>query len=58
MRIGGAKKVLAKGQNVPIPRNSWAVFGSPLRLEGDEPKDEFLARARAAILELPALGGD
>lgn len=58
VRIGGAKKVLAKGQNVPIPRNSWAVFGTPLRLDDDEPKDAFLSRAREAILELPALGGD
>lgn len=58
VRIGGAKKVLAKGQNVPIPRNSWAVFGSPLRFEEDESKDAFLSRAREAVLALPALGGD
>ncbi len=53
IRIGGAQKVLAKGQKVPIPRNSWLTFGAPLRLQEGESKDAFLARARAAILELP-----
>jgi hypothetical protein len=29
-----------------------ALFGPPLRLEAGEEKDEFLARARGAIVDL------
>jgi 1-acyl-sn-glycerol-3-phosphate acyltransferase len=53
VRIGGAARVLAKGQWVPVPRTSRLTFGAPLRMQEGESKDAFLARAREAIVELP-----
>jgi 1-acyl-sn-glycerol-3-phosphate acyltransferase len=47
--IDNANRVLPKGEFLPVPLLCSAHFGAPLRLIGDEPKDAFLTRARAAV---------
>jgi 1-acyl-sn-glycerol-3-phosphate acyltransferase len=47
--IDNANRVLPKGEFLPIPLLCSVNFGAPLRLLPDEPKDLFLARARAAV---------
>jgi 1-acyl-sn-glycerol-3-phosphate acyltransferase len=42
-------RVLPKGEFVPVPMVSRVIFGDSLRLAEGESKDEFLARARAAL---------
>ena len=44
-----ANRVLPKGEFLPVPLLCSAHFGAPLRLAVEEPKDVFLARARAAV---------
>ncbi len=43
-------RVLPKGSFVPLPLVGSVVFGAPIQLATNEPKDEFLSRARAAVL--------
>ena len=45
-------RILPKGEYLPIPLASSISFGKPLTLGEQEPKPEFLARARQAILDL------
>lgn len=45
-------RILPKGEYLPIPLASSISFGKPLVLGEQEPKPEFLARARQAILDL------
>lgn len=45
-------RVMPKGEVVPIPLLCTATFGAPLQLIQGESKDEFLGRARAALLAL------
>ncbi len=47
--LDNANRVLPKGEFLPVPLLCSAHFGAPLRLVGDEPKDVFLTRARAAV---------
>jgi 1-acyl-sn-glycerol-3-phosphate acyltransferase len=47
--IDNANRVLPKGEFLPVPLICSAHFGLPLRLEPDETKDAFLARARQAV---------
>jgi len=47
-------RVLPKGRFLPTPSRSRVIFGSPLRLDPDETKTEFLLRARRALQELKA----
>jgi 1-acyl-sn-glycerol-3-phosphate acyltransferase len=42
-------RVLPKGEFIPVPMVSRVIFGDSLRLADGESKDEFLARARAAL---------
>jgi 1-acyl-sn-glycerol-3-phosphate acyltransferase len=42
-------RVLPKGEFLPVPMVSRVAFGESLRLGEGEQKDEFLARARAAV---------
>ena len=44
--------MLPKGEAVPVPLISRVTFGAPLRLGAAEDKPAFLARARAAVVEL------
>lgn len=50
--IENLKRVLPKGSIVPIPLACSVRFGTPLVLADGEEKAVFIARARAAMLEL------
>ncbi|MBO9789555.1 lysophospholipid acyltransferase family protein [Xanthomonas phaseoli] len=50
--IDNLKRVMPKGKWLPLPLLCTTTFGAPLRLDADETKDAFLARARAALLAL------
>ena len=43
---------MPKGAIVPVPFTCTVRFGAPLFLAADEPKDEFLRRARDAVIAL------
>lgn len=48
-------RVLPKGEVIPLPLLCSINFGTPMRLNGEEPKAAFLERARNALLELAQL---
>ena len=50
--IENLKRVLPKGSLVPIPLACSVRYGTPLMLADGEEKALFMARARAAMLEL------
>jgi len=52
--VGNLHRVLPKGEFLPVPMLSRVVFGPPLAApaEGEEGKQAFLARARAALVHL------
>jgi len=50
--IENLNRVMPKGEIVPIPLLCTVRFGAPLRLNPDEARDDFLDRARSALLEL------
>jgi 1-acyl-sn-glycerol-3-phosphate acyltransferase len=50
--IENLNRVMPKGEVVPIPLLCSVTFGTPLRAAAAESKDEFLERARAALLAL------
>lgn len=50
--IENLNRVLPKGEIVPVPLLCTVTFGAALRIEPGEEKERFLARARAALLEL------
>ncbi len=50
--IDNLNRVMPKGELVPIPLICTVTFGAPLRLGEEEAKQDFLARARAALLSL------
>lgn len=45
-------RVMPKGAFMPAPLICSLVFGAALHHQADEPRDEFLGRARAALLAL------
>ncbi len=45
-------RILPKGEFLPVPLLATATFGAPLRLAGDEPREAFLERTRAAVIAL------
>lgn len=47
-------RVLPKGETIPVPLLCSINFGTPLQVGADEPKAEFLERARTALLQLAA----
>jgi len=51
-------RILPKGEILPVPLVSVLTFGSPIRVEGNENKHEFLARSRAAVLSLRRKGNE
>lgn len=59
--INNLNRVLPKGALLPLPLICTASFGAPLRLGPDEARDDFLHRAREALLALcpdhPKTGG-
>ena len=50
--IENLKRVLPKGTLVPIPLACTVRYGTPIELGADEDKATFMARARAAMLDL------
>ena len=50
--IENLNRVMPKGEIVPIPLLCRVRFGAPVRLDAEEGKDAFLARARASLLAL------
>lgn len=50
--IDNLNRVLPRGEVLPVPLLSCISFGQPMWLEAGEPKSEFLARARQAVLAL------
>lgn len=52
--IANVGRVLPKGATIPIPLLCSVTFGQPIRLAPDETRDDFLGRARSALLALGA----
>lgn len=50
--IHNVQRVMPKGEVVPVPVLCSVTFGTPLRLEEDEDRADFLARARLAVMAL------
>ncbi|NLE40115.1 MAG: 1-acyl-sn-glycerol-3-phosphate acyltransferase [Pirellulaceae bacterium] len=50
--IDNMNRILPRGQVLPVPLLTCITFGPPIWLEAGEPKTEFLARARQAVLRL------
>lgn len=50
--IANLNRVMPKGRMLPLPLLCTTSFGSPLRLENEETKEQFLARSRDALLTL------
>jgi 1-acyl-sn-glycerol-3-phosphate acyltransferase len=49
--IDNVQRVMPKGEVVPVPVLCTVTFGAPCNLQPDEPKANFLARARDAVIE-------
>jgi 1-acyl-sn-glycerol-3-phosphate acyltransferase len=52
VHLENLNRILPKGEMLPVPMLSRVTFGSGLSVSVDEPKDAFLARARAALRQL------
>nr|WP_145550804.1 lysophospholipid acyltransferase family protein [Variovorax boronicumulans] len=50
--IHNVQRVMPKGEVVPVPILCSVTFGAPMQLAPDEPRADFLARARAAVIAL------
>ena len=50
--INNVQRVMPKGEIVPVPILCSVTFGTPISLEIDEERSEFLTRARLAVLSL------
>jgi 1-acyl-sn-glycerol-3-phosphate acyltransferase len=48
--INNMNRILPRGEFLPVPLLSSLTFGPPMWLEAGEPKTEFLARAREAVV--------
>ena len=51
-------RVLPRDEYLPIPLLSSVTFGPPIWLESGEAKNDFLARARQAIIDLSPIEDD
>jgi hypothetical protein len=43
---------MPKGSYLPVPLTCSVRFGTPLQRHADEPKQQFLERARQAVVDL------
>lgn len=50
--IANLNRVMPKGEFVPVPLICTVTFGAPVHVQTGEAKDDFLARASAALLAL------
>ena len=55
VHLENLNRILPKGELLPVPMLSRVVFGPPLHIDAAGDKQEFLARARAALIQLKAL---
>jgi len=54
VHLQNLNRILPKGEILPVPMLSRVVFGPRLLMPQHESKDEFLTRARAAVIALGA----
>lgn len=54
VQLENLSRILPKGSRLPVPLIAQARFGEPMRLLEGETKPDFLARARACLLEAGA----
>lgn len=50
--IDNLNRVMPKGEVIPVPLLCTVTFGTPIQLEPEEERAEFLLRTRAALLAL------
>jgi 1-acyl-sn-glycerol-3-phosphate acyltransferase len=50
--IANLNAIMPKGEVIPLPLICTVIFGAPLHVAPDEPKDAFLARAAASLAAL------
>ena len=50
--IDNVNRILPRGEFLPVPLLSCITIGAPIFLEAGEPKNDFLRRARSAVLKL------
>jgi 1-acyl-sn-glycerol-3-phosphate acyltransferase len=55
VHVDNMNRILPRGEVLPVPLLSCITFGPPLWLEAGEPKVDFLARTREAVLRLKEL---
>lgn len=55
VRLEGLHRILPKGEILPVPILARMIVGPPLRIEPAEAKEPFLARTRAALVDLAPL---
>jgi 1-acyl-sn-glycerol-3-phosphate acyltransferase len=55
VHLDNLNRILPKGEILPVPMLSRVVFGRPLPVGPRDEKDEFLARARDALIRLKAM---
>jgi 1-acyl-sn-glycerol-3-phosphate acyltransferase len=52
VHLDNMNRILPRGEVLPVPLLTCITFGPPIWLQSDEPKTEFLARAREAVKRL------
>lgn len=50
--LDNTRRSLPKGALLPLPVSCMATFGAPLEIDLNESKEDFLARARQAVIDL------
>ncbi len=55
VHIDNMNRILPRGEFLPVPLLSCITFGPPIWLEANEPKTDFLHRAREAVRRLKDL---
>ena len=53
--LDNMNRILPKGESVPVPMLSRAIFGRAMKILPGEGKTEFLGRARDAVIALERL---
>ncbi len=50
--VANLNTIMPKGEVIPLPLICTVTFGAPLHVNADESKEDFLARAAKALLDL------
>jgi 1-acyl-sn-glycerol-3-phosphate acyltransferase len=56
VHLDNVRRILPKGEALPVPMACCVTFGPPITLGAGEPKDVFLERAREAVRQLTPRG--